>query len=195
MIIRESCPGDLRGITGSCRSGRVLSLYNSWFANLVPSIYHANAGAVRFPAVLVRGYSDWRGSYAPISNPHCHGTRPWKRSAAVGSRNRDFNFSRQVITDKRRSSRFGRSPIASRFQEGMRWPNPPTDVLGHCGCLDSRLRLPVKGGRVVRVLFAWTIGRASRHDALLGATGSGGFDHCDVSDASRTCPGVEKWNP
>ena len=29
VIIRESCPGDLRGIIGSCRSGRVISLYNS----------------------------------------------------------------------------------------------------------------------------------------------------------------------
>ena len=60
MIIRESCPGDLRGIIGSCRSGRVISFYNSSFANFLPSIYHANAGAVHFPGVAMRGYSTQR---------------------------------------------------------------------------------------------------------------------------------------
>ena len=53
MIIRESCPGDLCGIIGSCRSGRVIFFYNPSFANLLPSIYHANAGAVRFPAIAM----------------------------------------------------------------------------------------------------------------------------------------------
>ena len=69
VIIRESCAGDLRGIIGSCRSGRVISFDNSSFANLLPSIYHANAGTVRFPGVAVRGYSSRRMGYAAKSCP------------------------------------------------------------------------------------------------------------------------------
>ncbi len=48
MIIRESYPGDLRGINGSCLSGRVKSLDNSAFANVLPSLYHADTGRARF---------------------------------------------------------------------------------------------------------------------------------------------------
>ncbi len=73
-----------------------------------------------------------------------------------------FNFSRQVITHTRRSSRFGRQETASRLRERMRWSIAPTDefvgvcipwsiaptdefggvwipdkFVGVCGCLDS----------------------------------------------------------
>ncbi len=49
-----------------------------------------------------------------------------------------FDFSRQAITDTRRSSRFGRHQTAARLREWMRWSIAPTDeFVGVCGCLDS----------------------------------------------------------
>ncbi len=51
-----------------------------------------------------------------------------------------FNFSRQVITHTRRSSRYARSQTASELRERMRWSITPTDEFVEvCGCLDSRV--------------------------------------------------------
>ncbi len=49
------------------------------------------------------------------------------RSPAPSRQGEPVNFSRQVITHTRRSSRFGRSQTASRLRERRRWSIAPTD--------------------------------------------------------------------
>ncbi len=44
MIVRESCPGDFRGIFGSCRSGRVMTFFNSPFSSLRRSVHSCERG-------------------------------------------------------------------------------------------------------------------------------------------------------
>jgi hypothetical protein len=79
VIILESCPADFRGIIGSCRFGRVITFYGLSFANLPPSIYHANAAWGRFPAVPMGGYSTRLRGYSaqscPLSDEGAEGLR------------------------------------------------------------------------------------------------------------------------
>jgi hypothetical protein len=51
------------------------------------------------------------------------------RGPGSSRRGESFNFSRQVITHTRRSTRGARSRTAARLREPMSWPIAPTDRL------------------------------------------------------------------
>ncbi len=87
------------------------------------------------------------------------------RCPAPSRQGEPFNFSRQMITHTRRSSRFGRAQTASRLRVRMRWSIAPTDeFVGVCGCLDSADRrfcgsLWVSGFRFLRYSQSETASR------------------------------------
>ena len=98
----------------------------------------------------------WSIPHSCLSDAHVPGeVRRFKAAQRGRSCSAALNFSRQVITHTRRSSRFDRRLIASKLQEWMPWPIALTDGIVGVSCIwlvfvcsgDERFRWTVCQGR------------------------------------------------